>query len=99
MSILSPCGDRVAVIPVIETRTEWGFELPDHSNAPAIHKLVETLRGNIFALGPKVDASNNLKIGDEVLFFNHNRNKVDLDDAQVIIMPVGDLIGIIEKEG
>lgn len=84
---------NVAVKPIIVTVTEAGIIIPDHSNEPAIHNNTPTLRGIVFALGSEVTE---VEVEDEVLFFNHNRNKVNIDDEQVIIMPVTDIIGVLE---
>lgn len=90
MSII-PVGENILVKPVlVEQVTEGGIYLPDTAR-------VTPDKGKVISVGPDVKATS-LKEGVTVLFRKNSGHAVNYKNEEFIILPVKEVIGLIEGE-
>ena len=93
---VKPLGDRVLVMPEDEEEQIKGGIIIQETDK---HK---TQRGKIVAVGDgKTDDSGkkvklSVKKGDHVLYGKYSGTEVRLDDEDYLLLPEGDILGIIE---
>tara|TARA_Y100000590_G_scaffold345004_1_gene394555 strand:- start:344 stop:637 length:294 start_codon:yes stop_codon:yes gene_type:complete len=93
---VKPLGDRVLVMPEDEEeQIKGGIIIPDTAKEkPQRGKIVAVGDGKTDDCGKKVKLS--VKKGDHVLYGKYSGTEVRLDDEDYLIMPEGDILGIIE---
>ena len=93
---IKPLGDRVLVKPEEEEeQIKGGIIIPDTAKEkPQRGKIVAVGDGKTDDSGKKVKLS--VKKGDHVLYGKYSGTEVRLDDEDYLIMPEGDILGIIE---
>lgn len=93
---VKPLGDRVLVMPEDEEeQIKGGIIIPDTAKEkPQRGKIVAVGDGKTDDSGKKVKLS--VKKGDHVLYGKYSGTEVRLDDEDYLIMPEGDILGIIE---
>ena len=93
---VKPLGDRVLVMPEDEEeQIKGGISIPDTAKEkPQRGKIVAVGDGKTDDSGKKVKLS--VKKGDHVLYGKYSGTEVRLDDEDYLIMPEGDILGIIE---
>ncbi len=93
---VKPLGDRVLVMPEDEEeQIKGGIIIPDTAKEkPQRGKIVAVGDGKTDDSGKKVKLS--VKKGDQILYGKYSGTEVRLDDEDFLIMPEGDILGIIE---
>lgn len=93
---VKPLGDRVLVMPEDEEeQVKGGIIIPDTAKEkPQRGKIVAVGDGKTDDNGNKVKLS--VKKGDHVLYGKYSGTEVRLDDEDYLIMPEGDILGVIE---
>ena len=93
---VKPLGDRVLVMPEDEEeQVKGGIIIPDTAKEkPQRGKIVAVGDGKTDDNGKKVKLS--VKKGDHVLYGKYSGTEVRLDDEDYLIMPEGDILGVIE---
>jgi chaperonin GroES len=90
--MIEPIGDRILVKPIIEEeRTSGGIYIPDSARQVPD-------KGVIVSVGEEV-VSKKLAPGKAVLFRQHSGTTVTFDNVEYIILPVKEVIGIMEVKG
>ena len=96
MAKVKPLGDRVLVKPVEEDeQVKGGIIIPDTAKE-------KPQRGEVVAVGDgKTDESGNkvavsVKSGDTVLYGKYAGTEIRLEDEDLLIMPEGDILAVLE---
>ena len=93
---LRPLQDRILVHRMEEeTTTKGGIIIPDTAKEkPAEGKVVSVGNGKIGDDGKRIPLE--IKKGDRILFGKYSGNEVKIEGEEYLIMPEGDVLGIIE---
>ena len=91
---IKPLGDRVVIKMIeVEEKTKSGIVLP--SSAKEEPQMAE-----IVAVGPDITndekKSEQVKIGDKVIFSKYSGTEVKLDDVEYTIIKLNDVLAVIE---
>lgn len=97
IAVLSPIGDRVAVLPekMTETTTDSGIIVPEVAQPKPV-------RGVVKAIGPgNLDDDGNyipmfLNVGDVVVFPKYSGHPMDWEGEEVVIMHESEVLALIE---
>ena len=89
--MIEPIGDRILVKPIIEEEmTSGGIYIPDSARQVPD-------KGVIVSVGEEV-VSKKLTAGAAVLFRQHSGTNVTFDNVEYIILPVKEVIGVMDLE-
>jgi co-chaperonin GroES (HSP10) len=88
--MIKPIRDNIAIVfEAPETETDSGIQLPEGV------KLNRDPIGVIVAIGPKVDESLQLKVGDKVLLDLAYAQKLG-EYGEIVIVPADGIAGVLE---
>jgi chaperonin GroES len=97
MDQLTPTGDRVVIKPnEADKMTAGGIALPDSAQE-------KTYRGKVLSVGPGRLLDNGQRepvevaVGDEVLYDKWGGTEIELNGADVRVMRLADIIGVVNK--
>ncbi|MBW4827384.1 MAG: co-chaperone GroES [Clostridiaceae bacterium] len=91
---IKPLGDRVVIKMIeVEEKTKSGIVLP--SSAKEEPQMAE-----VVAIGPDIEndekKSEQVKIGDKVIFSKYSGTEVKLDKEEYTIVKLNDILAVIE---
>jgi len=98
--MLRPLHDNVVIEPIeVEKKTSSGIILTGDSAQPT------HAEGVVVAVGPGKPGNNAegvfdpvpVAVGDRVIYGGYSQNKIDLDGKELVILPVTNILAVVEE--